>query len=152
MYEEDFVRIGDTGHRNSVRHSGEAWNALADFAKKFMEEYYPEDEEVRRSYNRYAYDDDFERGRYRGQPRTSTRRFKRMRYSHERDCEMDKNFAKLSDVFVCEPASCDPYVLYVNNCSACFSLSIEILMFLLEQHFIYVSIFLNSEIRFFFTP
>lgn len=90
MYEEDFVRIGDTGHRNSVRHSGEAWNALADFAKKFMEEYYPEDEEVRRSYNRYAYDDDFERGRYRGQPRTSTGRFKRMRYSHERDCEMDK--------------------------------------------------------------
>lgn len=63
---------------------------------------------------------------------------------------MDKNFAKFSDVFVCEPASCDPYVLYVNNCSASFSLSIEILTVLLEQHFIYVSIFLNSEIWFFF--
>ena len=35
-YEESFVRAGDG--RGYARHSGEAWNALADFAKKFMEE------------------------------------------------------------------------------------------------------------------
>ena len=90
MYEEDYVRIGgDTGHRNYARHSGEAWNALADFARKFMEEYYPEDEEMHRSYHRYA--GDIERERYRGQPRTASGRFKRMRYSHEHEgCELDK--------------------------------------------------------------
>ncbi len=88
MYEEDYIRIGDAGHRSNIRHSSDAWHALADFARKFMDEYYPEDEEMRRSYNRYAYDD-IERGRYRGQPRTSTGRFKSMRYSHEPG-EMDK--------------------------------------------------------------
>ena len=89
MYEEDFIRVGDSGHRSHAKHSGEAWNALADFAKKFMDEYYPEDEEMHRSYHRYA-GDEIEHERYRGQPRTSSGRFKRMRYSHERDCEMDK--------------------------------------------------------------
>lgn len=94
-YEESFVRAGDG--RGYARHSGEAWNALADFAKKFMEEYYPDDEEVRRSYNRYSgamrgrYEDD-DRGefsRYRGQPRTSSGRFKKVRYGHD-VTEMDK--------------------------------------------------------------
>ena len=90
MYEEDYVRLGSGGHKSHAHHPGEAWNALADFAKKFMEEYYPEDEEMHRSYHRYAYDEP-EHARYRGQPRTSTGRFKSMRYSHEHEaCEMDK--------------------------------------------------------------
>ena len=86
MYEENYVK--DVGHRTH-RHSGEAWNALADFAKKFMEEYYPEDEAMHHSYHRYA-GEGMEHERYRGQPRTSTGRFKSMRYSHEHDCELDK--------------------------------------------------------------
>lgn len=100
MYTEDFVRLGDDGHRSLTHHSGDAWNALAEFAKRFMDEYYPDDEEMHRSYERYAgeWDDRYfppeehrrERGRYRGQPRTSSGRFKRVRFGRERDCEMEK--------------------------------------------------------------
>lgn len=77
MYNEDYIRIGGEHTR--------PWNALAEFAKRFMEEYYPEDAEaMRRMSSRYGrYSGDNESMRYRGQPRTSTGRFKRARYGHE---------------------------------------------------------------------
>lgn len=51
---------------------------------------------------------------------------------------MNKNFAKNRlDMFVHEQICCDLYVIYVNNCSACF-LNIETLVFFLKQHFIYI--------------
>ncbi|MBQ4314599.1 MAG: hypothetical protein IJC21_04060 [Lentisphaeria bacterium] len=81
MYNEDYIRIG------SGEHHPRPWNALAEFAKRFMEEYYPEDaEEMRRMsarYGRYGrYSGDRETMRYRNQPRTSTGRFKRVRFGH----------------------------------------------------------------------
>ena len=98
MYGEDFVRMGG-GHGYASRKPGEAWTALAEFAKRFMDEYYPEDHELMRRASEYAMhdtsgysrfgDDGWSRRpehmRYRGQPRTASGRFKRMRYGH--DCE-----------------------------------------------------------------
>lgn len=86
MYNEDFVRMGNG--MGKMRRSGEAWNALAEFAKMFMDEYYPDDENVRRSYNRYEHAPHY--SRYRGQPRTASGRFKRVSFGHENPCEMEK--------------------------------------------------------------
>jgi hypothetical protein len=91
MYEEDYVRVG---HGGTMRRSGEAWNALAEFAKRFMDEYYPDEaEEMMRRSNEYGMHRDilgripYEKMRYRGQPRTAGGRFKRVRFGHEHDCE-----------------------------------------------------------------
>lgn len=97
MYEEDYARIGHGMNHGTVRRSGEAWNALAEFAKRFMDEYYPEEsEEMMRRSNEYGMyrgmlgGMNHERMRYRGQPRTSSGRFKRVRFGHEHDCESMK--------------------------------------------------------------
>lgn len=94
MYGEDFVQMGSGGggHGYASRHPGETWNALTDFAKRFMEEYYPYDNELMRRASEYAMHDTSgydgwhhpEHVRYRGQPRTASGRFK-SRYGH--DCE-----------------------------------------------------------------
>lgn len=87
MYGEDFVRIGNDGRSYSSRRPGEAWTALAEFAKRFMEDYYPE-EHMRRVSEWDRYDNEF--ARYRGQPRTRTGRFKKMRYMRRgRECHED---------------------------------------------------------------
>lgn len=95
MYGEDYVRRGNSGMPYGYsRKSTEVWEALADFANKFMEHYDPEaTEHAHRSYGRYG--DEFGRyedrmpensyARYRGQPRTASGRFKRVRYSHGRE-------------------------------------------------------------------
>lgn len=97
MYGEDFVRLGagGGGHGYASRHPHEAWGALAEFAKRFMDEYYPEDHEWERRASEYAMHDTSgynwqkpEHIRYRGQPRTASGRFRRMRYGH--DCESVK--------------------------------------------------------------
>lgn len=87
MYNENFVRMENGTGR--MRRSGEAWNALAEFAKMFMDEYYPDNDDVRRSYNRFS-DGENHHIRYRNQPRTSTGRFKSMRFGHEHSCEIEK--------------------------------------------------------------
>ena len=87
MYNENFVRMENgTG---KMRRSGEAWNALAEFAKMFMDEYYPDNDDVHRSYNRFS-DGENHHVRYRNQPRTASGRFKRVRFGHEDSGEMEK--------------------------------------------------------------
>lgn len=92
MYGEDFVRMGSGGHGYASRHPGEAWKALAEFAKRFMDEYYPESEHREHMYRADDHYDERwyhpEHIRYRGQPRSANGRFKRVRYGHE--CEQDK--------------------------------------------------------------
>ena len=92
MYREDIARIG---HEYAP---GEKWNAFAEFMRRLVEEYYPE-EHHRRSYRRsdggnmfYEREDmipGHEHSRYRGQPRTSSGRFK-SRYGRHSDIESGK--------------------------------------------------------------
>jgi hypothetical protein len=92
MYEEDYVRAGG-GHGYASRHPGETWNALMDFAHCLMRDCYADEHEAMRRASEYAMHDardwnEPEHMRYRGQPRTASGRFRRMRFGH--DCEAVK--------------------------------------------------------------
>ncbi len=100
MYGEDFVRLGagGGGHGYASRHPHEAWGALAEFAKRFMEEYYPDHEWERRA-SEYAMHDTSgpEHIRYRGQPRTASGRFKRVRYGHDYESVKERLGSELAE-------------------------------------------------------
>ena len=149
MYGEDFVRMSG-GHGYASRHPNEHWNALAEFAKRFVEEYYPDEHhdfmrradeyamhEPRDGYGRYGYDDwhSPEHVRYRGQPRTSSGRFKRVRFGHDSEhvkerigCELAETHGqgwliekaiKEAGEFIKAAADQDEYQMFREFCELC---------------------------------
>ena len=159
MYNENYVRHGGEHSQSQKSSPGEVWAALADFANRFMDEYGSEDEEHAnrsRSYygsgnsdgqdyggNYYSGGNGSRKGqgfmRYRGQPRTSTGRFKKVRYSHnafggmEREKEevgsmlaenFDKDWllekaVKEAGEFITAVAKEDEYEMFKEFCELC---------------------------------
>ena len=133
MYREDIARIGHETMRHS-RNPVETWDAISEFMRRLMEEYYPPEHEYRAYYGRedYPRHDEEDYSRYRGQSRTRTGRFK-ARYtqhgdmesvgatlaqSHGREWIIEKAIKEASE-FIQAATKEDEYEMFKEFCELC---------------------------------